>query len=750
MDYRNVTMKLGNRGLSLAVAPDLVAPAQYRRLLNIRTLQEGQLATRFGLGRNTTEFNQIGSSSDPVVWMRRASDTAMLYVTASGKVYKEGTLLTGIVVSDPSSVSAVRFTSANSGQSWTYFACSNGLWKIDNDTGNVYKWGITEPMNYLEVTLINPDWEHSVTGELDASSAGTIPYQWVYTYYSSNTEAESNPSDITDEVVPEASGVAFLKGFVYPTDPQVDKYRIYRVGGSIGEFRLEDEIPIGAPEDPTYYASVKSDVQIVLNNSLSYDNDVPFVTLGSDGEEVAETPLPKVWGPFTGTTIFAVGDPYRPGHVYWTNPNNPDAASTENVLPITSRAEPLLNGFIYGSNPYVWSRDNLYTLDYGGPTAPVAFVGRQIPLGMGLSAPDGFAIGFNGVYFISKDGIYETDCQQSAPISLTHDSLRPLFLNQEVKSEDGSVLFYPIDWGQISSIRLSFTGQELHFLYMDSLGTKKHLVYDVIQKRWQEFSSALGVTQVVYGDENQAQYLTLYALADGFVYNLDYTLTTDTGLDIPAGFRTGSWDAEIPLTQKEWGVFMLDADCNNKTLTILPMVNNEQTALTSWTVTDTPGRKTFTHSLYDSYGRTLAFDISWVGSAIIYQIVVLFRDDEEPLVHWETPDSSFGIPGWKHVRDGYFGIRSWSDITLQVVVDGVTYSYNIPSTSGERRAQYVQFYPVKGKMYRWIMDSSLPFLFYGEDTSLYLKPWLTGNSYTSVSLGGTAPYAPYTRNQGGT
>ena len=48
-DYQNAVIKLVNQGLNVAMPPDLIGEGKYTRLTNVRTLQEGQMTTRFGL-----------------------------------------------------------------------------------------------------------------------------------------------------------------------------------------------------------------------------------------------------------------------------------------------------------------------------------------------------------------------------------------------------------------------------------------------------------------------------------------------------------------------------------------------------------------------------------------------------------------------------------------------------------------------------------------------------------------------------
>jgi len=444
-DYQNAVVKLANQGLNIALPPDLIGEGKYTRLTNVRTLQEGQLTTRFGLGK----FFGRPPGIDPtavVVYMGRVSSDRILYVWSSGDVfindaplevydYFQGVgwprgavrrtslrLLFPDGYFDPSlvgrpateNVSLVRFVSKISGDDWSYLATDVGMWKIDKD-GYGYKWGIRPPVtlscgdegcDFLETRLDPPTPEKLVTcppdneGDRDCGlnntvGVATVPYVWTYTYYSSHTGAESNAAgEMTSQLesfnsqagcpspVPttgpesECQKAVLITGFTPPTDPQVDRYRIYRKGGGLPTYRLEDEIPIYENNDPTlpttFYTSFKYDVQIAQNQNLSEANYVPFTTVVSPSgdpdpygyksedplldDEISgpqalfETPMGRSWGPYQGAYIFATGDTERPGIVYWTNVGQPYGSSLFNELQFTSAAQPLIAGFVFGGN----------------------------------------------------------------------------------------------------------------------------------------------------------------------------------------------------------------------------------------------------------------------------------------------------------------------------------------------------------------------------------------------------------------
>lgn len=78
-----------------------------------------------------------------------------------------------------------------------------------------------------------------------ATSAGVLTgtYQYAYTYYSSSTGVESGPSLLSAEISVTATIIS-VSGMQLPTDPQVDRIRLYRIGGSLVDFSLVIELAI--------------------------------------------------------------------------------------------------------------------------------------------------------------------------------------------------------------------------------------------------------------------------------------------------------------------------------------------------------------------------------------------------------------------------------------------------------------------------------------------------------------------------
>ena len=71
-------------------------------------------------------------------------------------------------------------------------------------------------------------------------------YSYVYTYYNSADGAESAPSPVSEELKVGAGKVT-VSGIRVSTDPQVDKKRLYRVGGNVATFTLVATLPTPQP-----------------------------------------------------------------------------------------------------------------------------------------------------------------------------------------------------------------------------------------------------------------------------------------------------------------------------------------------------------------------------------------------------------------------------------------------------------------------------------------------------------------------
>lgn len=816
MDYRNLPIGFAYGGLDLVSPPENVPPGKWTRLVNIRYRREGTLEARPGTVDFSALFTQpsYGGRSDnyPNLWNvgpieksyyvgkifansveidgylfinGDAEDTVNLGNSSNYRVFINGVpvnyngcsyFLVKNAVS-PRSISVIR-TVAKTG---VPIILLDGRYYLINKECDItvppltttnYQYGPTNTASSLpvfrayKVGITAPDTKPTAG---TATSGGSLTlssdYFYAYSYYASKTGFESELSPSSDAKQASGSNKTIpLTNIENSSDPQVDKIRIWRKGGTLtNSWRLITTLDnTGCAEEPPAdlsYNDGASDQDIAIAEKFDTDTIAPFSSINSVGTAVTEQEFNYAWGPFLGKYHFWVGDPVLKGYVYWNKVG--DISRYNSLAGVTSVSDPgeiLQNGFIFSSVPFVFSRMNLYALDYGGVDALPEFTPRLVPIGMGLAGKWAFAVGSNAVFFLAKDGIYATNCQPGLPQNLTETSIKTIFQGKTVNDVEA------IDWSEVDNARMAVTPKELHFFYMGIGGNKMHLVYDIERGAWSQWTNNTFINayydegnasnRVIFGDNNFQQ-----------LFSLDDSIPEISGESFPVYARSGTFNNSIPLTYKQYGVFQLDADLDGQQVTFTPYYNSEVDAGTAVPILPNvgDGRRDYPFSLSDYYARSLSLQFSWTESPgnhpILYQGNLLFRDEEERITHWEQPPDALGNGGWFHIKDGWIAIRSESLVTLTVVIDNdITDTYLLPSTGGQKEKLYVEFKPRKGKLFQFKLDSVAnaeevnlrPFRFYGESTIIYGKPWITGATYQPISVFGAPGYAQYRRTEGGT
>lgn len=108
----------------------------------------------------------------------------------------------------------------------------------------------------------------------------------------------------------------------------------------------------------------------------------------------------------------------------------------------------------------------------------------------------------------------------------------------------------------------------------------------------------------------------------------------------------------------------------------------------------------------------------------VYNLQWIF--DTEPYLskNWITQERSFNLGSWGHIRDAYIALRSTTDVTLDVTIDGVAQTpITLTNTAGGRVKRYIQFEANKGKVFRFKLSAAEPFKVYNEDTNIQVKGW---------------------------
>jgi hypothetical protein len=476
-----------------------------------------------------------------------------------------------------------------------------------------------------------------------------------------------------------------------------------------------------------------ADADIASAPSLLLTNDVPVTTVDSTGATVYEQPLKRIWGPYLGSVIFGCGDPNRPGYLYWLNAGNPDGASSINNVETTQPSDPLQNGFFWGGFTWVFSKENLFTIYPAQLGIPNQYQPLPSACARGLSWSDlCFAAGPDtpAIWFLSKDGIYETMGGPAVPI--TEDDLWPIFHGL------ASGPYVPIDFTQTEMLRMAYRDNELFFQYQDINQGIQVLVWNRLKRRWRHATYPWGPL-CLYAQPEVGNILLLGG-NNGLCYQEDPSVGGDDSQPIACQVRSGSYDQGLALRAKEYVHFILDADPQGASISA-SLLYNDQTVSAGLQcgpfVSSGSGRQPLPFGLNDYYALNAMVDVSFttVAVPVLYGFELDYRIDRLAMVHIETPEDSLGIDGWKHVYDGYITVRSNADVSLILMGDGTAIGATtvIPSTAGQKKKTLLQFGTNKFKLLRRRLDSTQPFQVYAEDSVLHVGGWADGQ-YRNVPL----------------
>lgn len=155
-------------------------------------------------------------------------------------------------------------------------------------------------------TLTDNTLDISANAEFDFDRYANLQgvYQYQLTYYNSTTGTESGPGTFSDELDFSYGGSVTLNNLPVSSDPQVDKKRIYRVGGNLTTSTLVAEIDNATT---SYYDLLDDDevVGTLLPSSiaeqapagLAFLTEAYAMLFGAEGAKLRFTPIgePESW-----------------------------------------------------------------------------------------------------------------------------------------------------------------------------------------------------------------------------------------------------------------------------------------------------------------------------------------------------------------------------------------------------------------------------------------------------------------------
>lgn len=481
----------------------------------------------------------------------------------------------------------------------------------------------------------------------------------------------------------------------------------------------------------TLYAQPSSTTALSLNENAGAQTNVTwFIT----SPRLMAQPLPAMWGPFGGglfePVMFATGSLHQPGHVFWTRSGNPDANSQFGSLELTNPSEPLMNGVVFRSQVFVLSSESLYVLSPTQVGGELRFAGAKVAGNRGLLQRNALCVGDEGIFYLSRDGIYLTAGAES--ISLTDEFLYPLFTHEGSNGTTTNGIVPP-DFTQVA--RLSYGESELYFDFIDTDGNRATLLYDIKLKGWFYYVYTPGIT-THYLEEGSGLSTLLLAGEDGKLYLSSGTLDGTTQIDCVA--QTPRFDGGDPRGNKQWANGILDFNSAGVDTTVDVFADNETTLLNTLTV-NRNGRGQRILDFSQTIHRNILMQVSGVAPLTLYG--------------YDFEWTRVGVSELTEKRNAYAGSIifaeygglfyaqiahiSTEDLLWTITVDNNTSdTYTIPNGAGIYQKSWVVLAARKGKIWDWSFTSEAEYQIIQSQSIVKAKSWSGSGPYEDRPLFG--------------
>lgn len=447
----------------------------------------------------------------------------------------------------------------------------------------------------------------------DSTEPGAQQYDYRYTNYDPRTGDEGNPC-------PEQATTAFVdaarQAIVVQPVPYGDaavRQRVYRRGGSL----IADWYFCGENDaDGAAFTDDLTDSAIAAAGTLELDNDAWLTSVDDAGDPVYQQPAPILFGPLEDL-LFSLGDPLRPGDVYYCKPGQPGSWPAANHTEVCPPSEVLMNGGVVANQAFVLSQERGYFL-YPNLTGTATSV-TAVPSGCqkGLAGRWAMAIGFGAVWFVARDGFYRT---AGGPAERISDDIQPLF---EGKTVEG---YLPIDFSAPNALRVSVHEQEIWFLYKDTSGTWRTLIFSVLYQFWRAYQwGAATDIQSAYSDEGGEGSLLILG-GDTCHQAFTHEGPSDNETAISVTVRSGDLTYGRAREDKLFGDLILHCDRQNTALTVTTRLNDGQVVNAGAVIADGTLRQPY---ILDVFGpkpqkaRTISVEVTWSSATdrpVLYQM----------------------------------------------------------------------------------------------------------------------------------
>jgi hypothetical protein len=461
--------------------------------------------------------------------------------------------------------------------------------------------------------------------------------------------------------------------------------------------------------------------------------------------KVARAMVPYMWGPNEQGNIFAVGDPLRPGRLYWCKPNNPDSAPDTQNMELCPPSEPLIGGEVIGGISLVSSTKRWWAMypsfSYQAQLTGAAQGQQYTPIeqavGRSMISPYGHCTDGQSIFFYAKDCIGMTG---GGPFkSLTDAQLYDLFPHEGVSGQNitrNGVTFYAPDYSRASAFRLSREANYLKAHYKDSSGTYRTLVCDLRTGGWSSDAYHDQIT-VSYAVEQQAGTLlggpTLYpevVMGDtlGHLWQQQDN-HNDNGIPIACTLATFEWDGGDKRADALWNDVMLNATPVSG-ISVTP-VSYGSTVVPTVLIPASSTRGRFFVNVA-SPAKFMGILLTWTdnfltqsGPTSVNFWQPLFESLPIQLNIWSPEGTGFGLEGYKTIYRILAAYRSTSPVVLTIrAYDGTSPEViALPSTNGQYRKTMFTLTANKGMLFFFSALGGLAWQPYFDEWEIHVGQW---------------------------
>jgi hypothetical protein len=295
---------------------------------------------------------------------------------------------------------------------------------------------------------------------------------------------------------------------------------------------------------------------------------------------LANQPLAYLFGPTDNINFtFGVGDPLRPGTLYWCLGSNLDSWAQTNQMDVTDPSEALVNGVMSSGRGVVFSIRRAWIImpNFFNALATVTGVSgstwtlQDTSISRGLFIPRCLAIEGGGIIaFRVDDGIHISQGGLASQ-SITDDDLYPLFVHEgsipQPVTRNGITIYPPND-ALPNDQKFSIIHGYLYYDYVGTDGNQHTLVFDFAAMGWIWDVNLPAVTART-ANEGLSTQGTLVGCTDGSVRMLSSSgVETPIGTVVTPAIGGQGWQTMYQVTVEysaatTIGLSFIPADVNN-------------------------------------------------------------------------------------------------------------------------------------------------------------------------------------------